>query len=63
MKNIMVDPPAGWRYGFPKVYRHDRPIEQWLIDNGYPEHDAHWASTVMRCWPVEEGDKDETMAK
>ena len=34
---MWVDPPSGWRYGFPKIYKRDRPIQQWLIDNGYPE--------------------------
>jgi hypothetical protein len=53
---MWVDPPSGWRYGFPKIYKRDRPIEQWLIDNGYPEHDVDWAAKHMRWWPVEEGD-------
>ena len=60
---MWVDPPSGWRYGFPKIYKKDRPIQQWLIDNGYPEHDVEWASEHMRWWPVEEGDEDETVAK
>ena len=60
---MWVDPPSGWRYGFPKIYKRDRPIEQWLIDNGYPEYDVDWAAKHMRWWPVEEGDEDETMAK
>jgi len=60
---MWVDPPGGWRYGFPKIWKRDRPIEQWLIDNGYPEHDVEWGSQRMRWWPVEEGDEDETMDK
>lgn len=34
-----VDPPSGWRYGFPKLYdpEKDGPVTEWLIRNGYPE--------------------------
>ena len=34
----MVDPPSGWKYGFPKPM--PEGIEnkrQWFIDEGYPE--------------------------
>jgi len=60
---MWVDPPSGWRYGFPKIWTRQAPIQQWLIDNGYPEQDVEWASQRMRWWPVEEGDEDETLAK
>lgn len=60
---MWVDPPGGWRYGFPKIWYNDGPIEQWLINHGYPEQDVAWASNYMRWWPVTEGDKDETMDK
>lgn len=35
---LMVDPPSGWRYGFPKVWnRKTHPdMTAWLIENGYP---------------------------
>jgi hypothetical protein len=34
-----VDPPRGWRYGFPKLYdpQKDGPMLEWMIANGYPE--------------------------
>lgn len=37
---LWVDPPSGWRYGFPKVWNQkEHPdMRQWMIDNGYPEH-------------------------
>jgi hypothetical protein len=60
---MWVDPPSGWRYGFPKIWTRQVPIQQWLIDNGYPEQDVEWASEHMRWWPVEEGDEDEQVAK
>jgi len=36
----MIDPPAGWRYGFPKAY--DRvtdgdDLRVWLLREGYPQ--------------------------
>ena len=40
-KYLMVDPPSGWMYGFPKavtnpeVYKAD-PIK-WFVNNGYPQ--------------------------
>lgn len=50
-----VDPPNGWKYGFPKVYDEtkDGPdVRAWLIKQGYPE-DADIAH--LRTWPAEEG--------
>jgi hypothetical protein len=34
-----VDPPGGWRYGFPKLYdpAKDGDMVEWMIANGYPE--------------------------
>jgi hypothetical protein len=38
-KVLMIDPPSGWKYGFPKVMPDPRPEDThaWLIANGYPE--------------------------
>jgi hypothetical protein len=38
---LMIDPPSGWRYGFPKVYDNpnDLSVEEWLLENGYPSHE------------------------
>ena len=35
---LMIDPPSGWKYGFPK----ELPtgvvnVNEWLVDNGYPQ--------------------------
>lgn len=34
-----VDPPSGWKYGFPRLYdpAKDGPMRLWLIKNGYPK--------------------------
>ena len=37
---MMIDPPSGWRYGFPKELPEDlKPggINDWLISEGYPK--------------------------
>lgn len=39
---ILVDPPEGWKYGFPKMApdnwleMSEQEIEEWFIDKGYP---------------------------
>lgn len=40
MPRHMIDPPSGWRYGFPKAY--DRvtdgdDVMAWLAREGYPQ--------------------------
>ena len=45
----MIDPPSGWKYGFPRkipisVNIHsDQEFKQWLLDCGYPEKDLDLA--------------------
>jgi hypothetical protein len=48
----MVDPPTGWRYGFPMRYESDKDgnLEDFLIKNGYPAEDAKFASENSRFW-------------
>ena len=36
-KVITVDPPDGWKYGFPKTLPDGVSYEQLLRDSGYPE--------------------------
>jgi len=40
-KRYMIDPPDGHKYGFPKVWPHEHfsGIEQWLVENGYPQEE------------------------
>jgi hypothetical protein len=37
----MIDPPSGWRFGFPKEIPkkviEEENILNWLVDNGYPQ--------------------------
>lgn len=34
----MVDPPEGWKYGFPKEYdkEKDGDMLEWMVKEGYP---------------------------
>jgi len=36
---MLYDPPSGWMYGFPKVYKPlpDESLEQTLLRDGYPQ--------------------------
>ena len=36
---LLIDPPEGWRYGFPKVYNNpdNLSIVEWLVNNNYPQ--------------------------
>jgi hypothetical protein len=52
-KRKMIDPPSGWKYGFPKeIPEHVDNTRQWLLDNGYPQHeiDACGDSFFVRGW-------------
>ena len=35
---LMVDPPSGWKYGFPKAKPDDAThLIAWLLSEGYPQ--------------------------
>ena len=41
---LMVDPPSGWRYGFPKPYfknaiTDSNELNTWLVSEGYPQQE------------------------
>jgi hypothetical protein len=55
---IWVDPPEGWKFGFPAIYNPDTDgqMSDWIISKGYPiqiikEYGEQW---MVRCWPAEE---------
>lgn len=51
----MIDPPSGWRYGFPKQLPENvKDLRQWLIDEGYPEKDVDFAMKHCRYWEQDE---------
>ena len=60
---IWVDPPEGWKYGFPAIYDpvNDGKMRDWIVRKGYPlltikEYGESWA---VRTWPVEVKPSDE----
>ena len=55
---IFIDPPSGWKYGFPKeaptnlreMDFHD--ITNWLVENGYPIEEAqYWSNSKFGSVP------------
>lgn len=61
MKVMIVDPPSGWMYGFPKVVPNDEsPSEDWFLRNGYPQELIdQGALQHVRYWFKEETTKQE----
>lgn len=61
---IWVDPPEGWKYGFPAIYDpvNDGKMRDWIVRKGYPlltikEYGEQW---MVRTWPVEVKPSDES---
>lgn len=50
---MMVDPPSGWRYGFPKIFDplDGETLQQWLRRQGLPEALIELGS--VRYWEEE----------
>lgn len=50
----IIDPPSGWRYGFPKPMPEDvkgaESLKEWLLEQGYPEKDLDLAVKYSRLW-------------
>jgi hypothetical protein len=57
-KKLWVDPPEGWRYGFPQIWdgTKDPDVYTWLSLAGYPDHvrECYGAHFYMRMWEVAE---------
>jgi hypothetical protein len=52
---LIVDPPEGWRYGFPKAVPDNRrnDILAWMVEQGYPRQIIdEWVEEhfPLRCW-------------
>lgn len=53
MARMFVDPPSGWKYGFPKVIPEDvKDHNQWIIEHGYPKEvmDSYGEFFYCRYW-------------
>ncbi len=47
---LLYDPPSGWMYGFPRPYLplDGETVEQTLIRDGYPQHEAVFGARHCR---------------
>ena len=54
----MIDPPSGWRYGFPKLIPEERKndVLVWLVEQGYPQDIIDNLGEYFYCrfWEEEE---------
>jgi len=52
---LVIDPPEGWRYGFPKILdqRKEQSLEDWLLEQGYPANMLTMALNHSRYWSAE----------
>ena len=52
---VMIDPPLGWRYGFPAELPDSViDVKTWLVEKGYPEKEVDFAIQHCRFWEEEE---------
>lgn len=52
VKVLYIDPPSGWKYGFPKVYPTDvdpKDTIKWLISQGYPQEEIDCCGDYFYC--------------
>ena len=51
-EEIYVDPPEGWKYGFPKVWDKNKypELNEWLVQEGYPKKEIEKDSFYCRFW-------------
>lgn len=56
MREMWIDPPSGWRYGFPKKIPliQLKNATEWLIKNGYPSDEViqYGDKFYYRLWEV-----------
>ena len=53
----MIDPPSGWKYGFPKeLPKGITNTMAWLVENGYPQKEIDRMGDHFYCrhWNQEE---------
>jgi hypothetical protein len=55
---IMIDPPSGWKYGFPMVFDMEEggDVNEWLVSKGYPQSliDKFKGALPYRMWEQED---------
>lgn len=61
----MIDPPSGWKYGFPKLLPESRKkdVKIWLVEQGYPQEEINRLGKQFFCGYYEVDEKAVTKAK
>jgi len=51
---LLIDPPSGWRYGFPQLYdkEDNETMEAWFLKKGYPQKEID-RGMLAYCWMTE----------
>lgn len=51
-KKLVVDPPSGWKYGFPRIWDKDKypTLTHLLVSYNYPQADLELANRYTRMW-------------
>lgn len=55
-----VDPPSGWKYGFPMAIPDDvTDITGWIIEQGYPRElvESYGEYFFLRFWESDKGEE------
>ena len=59
MTTVKIDPPEGWRYGFPKAVSLEEAkaalvdLNGWLVANGYPQEKVdEFPGQIVPTWIV-----------
>jgi hypothetical protein len=55
---LIVDPPSGWMYGFPRPLDQSVPFRSFLKQHGYPESLMTLAEKYSRYWTEENESSD-----
>lgn len=60
-KPVMIDPPNGYQYGFPKLYdKLKNPnFYEWIVSEGYPQEEIDRFEGQFYCRFWHPKDKDE----
>jgi len=60
MNKLWIDPPSGWRYGFPKIWdpNTEPDLRVWLIQSGYPENQVKLGLGYYRQWVADAAEID-----
>jgi hypothetical protein len=56
----IIDPPSGWKYGFPKPIPEDRlkDVIVWLVEQGYPKETIDSFGEHFYCGYWEQSEED-----